>query len=394
MAHSKLYRSFIILQESERGHSVSKDKPLSGYAKVEAKNNKCRIAFYAQNLKSDYEKCNMMVICNRKDLKQNINIGEVNITSQGKVDFNIEFDSDNIGETGIDYEKLVGAALYKEIGGSPVFFMYGFLNGEQPKDNWKEYKISNCDERSNHKKNEEKKLEMKKVEHSKTKIDIDINENKHKDENVEKIEKSNNINSDVEKDVQYRQVEKNIETKFDDYENKIEEYKREKEQETQSEDLNKNVSSKNDNEFEDDNSFELRGGMGDFFSSVVTGLQEIKGFAEDIKNCKWYKVPVNDFEEMCNMSNYNKYTVAYYPMINYYPYISQYGYFMIGFKVDSNGEVKYVVYAIPGGKDKRDQPYCGRTGFVTWVPNDSSEMKGHWVMFYDFQNSMVVVPMK
>ena len=51
MAHSKLYRNFIILQEDERGYSSSDDKALSGYAKVEAKGDKCKVSFYAQNLK-------------------------------------------------------------------------------------------------------------------------------------------------------------------------------------------------------------------------------------------------------------------------------------------------------------------------------------------------------
>ncbi|MGL5243952.1 MAG: hypothetical protein ACRC7R_02070 [Sarcina sp.] len=392
MAHSKLYRSFIILQEDEKGHSTSKDKPLSGYAKVEAKNDKCRIAFYAQNLKSDYERCNMMVVCNKKDLKQNINIGEVNITSQGKVDFSIEFDADNIADTGISYEKLVGAALYREIDGDPVFFMCGFLNGEQPKDNWKTYRTINSNEENKiAKKPDEKKLEMKKIEHNKQEFDID--KNKHKDDVV-----SGNL-VDRKNDVNYNIEDVNNETKFDKYENDIEQYKisNKIEENFQSEKVeyasDKNIDeSQVSNEYND--TFELRGGMGEFFSSVVTGLQEIKGFATDIKNCRWYKVPVNDFEEMCNMSNYNKYTVAYYPMINYYPYINNYGYFMIGFKVDSNGEVKYVVYAIPGGKEKKEQPYSGRTGFVTWVPDEKIEIKGHWIMFYDFQNSMVVVPMK
>ena len=62
MASNKLYRSFIILQEDERGHSISNDKPLSGYAKIEAKGEKCKIAFYAQNLKSADEKCHMALV--------------------------------------------------------------------------------------------------------------------------------------------------------------------------------------------------------------------------------------------------------------------------------------------------------------------------------------------
>ena len=55
LAHNKLYRNFIILQEDENNHSTSEEKGLSGYAKIEAKSDKCKISFYAQNLKKRRE---------------------------------------------------------------------------------------------------------------------------------------------------------------------------------------------------------------------------------------------------------------------------------------------------------------------------------------------------
>ena len=35
-------------------------------------------------------------------------------------------------------------------------------------------------------------------------------------------------------------------------------------------------------------------------------------------------------------------------MLNYYPYISKAGHFLLGYKCNRNGEMKYIVYAIPG----------------------------------------------
>ena len=49
--NNKLYRNFIILQEDEKEHLKDGEKPLSGYAKIEAKSDKCKISFYTQNLK-------------------------------------------------------------------------------------------------------------------------------------------------------------------------------------------------------------------------------------------------------------------------------------------------------------------------------------------------------
>ena len=74
MAHNKLYRNFIILQEDKKNNSSSDDKALSGYAKIEAKSDKCKISFYAQNLKED-ENYAIVLICYKKDLKQIIDLG-------------------------------------------------------------------------------------------------------------------------------------------------------------------------------------------------------------------------------------------------------------------------------------------------------------------------------
>lgn len=138
------------------------------------------------------------------------------------------------------------------------------------------------------------------------------------------------------------------------------------------------------------------GSVGEFFESIAEGFEETRAIFPELKKCKWYRVPVRHLDDMFNMSNYNKYTVIYYPMINYYPYIKKYGHYMLGYKCDEQGKMKYIVYAIPGTKEKVEQPYGGKSGFVTWVPDKKDEKSkyGYWLMFYDFRNSMVVVPMR
>ncbi|MBM7833978.1 hypothetical protein [Clostridium sardiniense] len=139
--------------------------------------------------------------------------------------------------------------------------------------------------------------------------------------------------------------------------------------------------------------FSLRGGVGNFFENLVKEFEEVKGGFKEISYCKWFKIPVRDIEDMCNSKDYNKYSIIYYPMLNYYPYIKKYGYFMMGYKCDSKGNLKYLVYAIPGKRDREEQPYCGKSGFVTWCKRDC-DRNGFWLMFYDYKNSTVVVPSK
>ncbi len=526
MASNKLYRSFIILQEDERGHSVSNDKPLSGYAKIEAKGEKCKIAFYAQNLKSADEKCHMALVCNKKDGNCILDLGLMNINSQGKAEASLECSTNNIGNLDVSYDKIIGAVIYKEIGGKVIFLMCGFLNGQQPKDNWKLYNIlskhgsvkksqSNKKSEEEHKKHntsnevkeensgqrgigedievefeEVQELENEaEVEEEKEKVDTILNgetraeqinneldENISDDAEVENVQ-VDDVNEDIDDKNRFDEYESFIEAKINggNYERQADDSYSEIESKRKAEtleikledsrieennvednivddeltresirqvisDIEKNQQVQSDKDVQDikiessvknmeetqegvmhagykaweinssqqrsvedekirekifeevEEEFELTGSTAEFFSSVVNGFEYTRGFAKDVKKCKWYKVKVDNFDVLCDMSNYNKYTVAYYPMINYYPYICRKGYFMIGFKYDENGVVKYITYAIPGYKDKKDQPYGGKTGFVTWCPEFKNADNGHWIMFYDFQNCKVLIP--
>ena len=492
MAHNKSYRTFIILQEDEKGHSIASDKPLTGYAKIETKNDKCKVSFYAQNLKKEYKDCYMMLICNKKDFKKNINLGPMNINQQGKAEMSLEYDSINIGDLNVSYENIVGAAIGKNINGRTVFFMCGFLNNQMPKDNWKNYeiKVISGKEKSHYDKNN-KEDEMKKecpinMKEHKEKYNDDKDYYKDKKDKDEKDkykeylkEKDKDYLKEENKEKEYCKDKDVIpfkhvcysipipvpkykkEEKYkdkdevdDDCKDKHEEHKEDKDKDKHEEkkiegykDCYKEKYHRNDNwdyrsklqecdrfiskidlereyhpydgeryelgrrfaEYENEiEQMKLRDckekeektyevdfdcPIGEVLMGALEGCKKVSKFAEDIKRCAWYKVDVKNFDDMCNMSNYNKYTMMYYPMINYYPYISKAGHFFFGIKCDKDGDIKYILYAIPGTKDRKDQPYGGRTGFVTWDRYGDRE-NGYWIMFYDFENSSVVIPMK
>lgn len=147
----------------------------------------------------------------------------------------------------------------------------------------------------------------------------------------------------------------------------------------------------NNNQNTSNQGFTISGDIGKYFEKLAQDFKPFIGKLNDINFCKWYKIIVNGIEDLSNDANYNKYTLAYYPMLNYYPYISKKGHFLLGYKCNKDGEMQYIIYAIPGSKEKNDQPYGGRTGFVTWT-NDSNNGQGYWLMFYDFKNSSIVIP--
>lgn len=389
-SNNRLYRNFVILHEDERGYANSEDKTLSGYSKIEAKGDKCKISFYAQNLKKDNDKYYMVLICSKKDIKQIVNLGPLEVTDKGKGEVTKEFNVSNIAGLNLDFDKISGAAIVKMNNDSPIFVMCGFLNGQQPTDNWKGYTIVKTRDVRSTKSNiiKDSKKEIKKNDSKKRKVkEESLSENEAKEEEKPIIE--NPIRDEVEVKIEPEETKKefaeseeseiikenepkeNLRGKFEDYEDKIEANK----------------------EFDPING-KIRGSIGEYFESIVDGFERDTDSIDELKYTKWYKVPVHDLREMCNMNNYNKYTLAYYPMLNYYPYIKKYGFFMIGYKCDSKGNLKHIIYGVPGKKDKDEQPYDGRTGFVTWVSIKNNANNGCWLMFYDFKNSTVVVPMK
>lgn len=403
MAHNKLYRNFIILQEDEKTHAASGEKALSGYAKIEAKGDKCKISFYAQNLKKE-EKYSILLICYKKDMKQIVDLGVLEISDIGKGEASKEYYVNNIAGLDFSYDKISGAAICKYVGGELTYLMYGFMNGENVGDSWKKCKVLKHIDKNKEdievKEVKEVKKEVKKVEEVKC-VEPEHKEHheekEHKDhhEEVKKKEKHDECKEDHHKeekedkceDINYchqkytenmgcmgackkRDAIESEEYRFDEYEAQIVEEKE-----------------------LDPYDFEMRGSLGEFFENIVKDFEEVKNKFKEIKYCKWYKVNIKSLDDMCNISNYNKYTIAYYPMLNYYPYIKKYGYFMLGYKCDEKGNLKYIVYGVPGKKDKDEQPYAGKTGFVTWMSGDKDK-EGCWLMFYDYKNSTVVVPMK
>lgn len=451
---NKLYRNFIILQEDERGYSSSNDKTLSGYSKIEAKGETCKISFYAQNLRHDEdEDYYILAICNKKDSKKIVNLGKLSVSEGGKAEVTKEYSIDNIGGLGIGYDKISGAAIAKMKNEIPIVIMCGFINGEQPSDSWKNYKIVKAaQDKGKHKHDDKKKDSKKKGDKHREdeNRDVTIQEvTKVFKEDLEPIEDyDEEIREEIElvqeedenrsgsnhKDVLEEDIiQKNtitediIQTNTIREEVKEEEFIQEKiiqEEFNQSDEIRinpfdnnniyKNPFDKSDvnidgnlsrgyirNKFdeyeetiEDKEEFKVRGSVGEYFEGLANGFECCRGRYDEIKYCKWYKVPVSDLHEMCNMSNYNRYAVAYYPMLNYYPYIRQHKYFMLGYKCDKEGNLRYIVYGIPGKRNIDDQPYEGKTGFVTWVSDESRDGSGCWLMFYDFKNSTVVVPME
>lgn len=416
MAQKKAYsRYFIILQQDESGYSLSSDKIPSGYTKLETKNDKCKISYYVQNLKKEEEPYYMLLICSKKDVKKLIKLGIMNIDDHGRAEVTYEYSTGNISESGISIDMVTGAAVVKLEESNMVSVMSGFASSDVPGD-WRTYDIYD------NRRGEEQEEKTEDVKEAALPIEVEneIVEEKPVENNIfeeyeARIEKVKEPEDSAQVEEKEPVLQEKLDASQDNSEEKAEasynnaeeiqsvsspsiEYdESELRKEEQLSDNEKKAAIESENKVEQDDEYPI-GTVGDFFRIVAEGFEEVKDACKEIKRCRWYKVNVNALEDMCNASNYNRYTLVYYPMMSYYPYIRKHGHYLMGYKYDASGKMKYIVYGIPGSKNVADQPYAGRSGFVTWVSLKEGEERdndyGYWLMFYDFRTSTIVIPVK
>lgn len=430
MAQKKNYsRYFIILEEDEKGYSLGVDKSASGYVKLENKNGKCKISYYVQNIKKQSSPYHMVLICNKKGSKDIIKIGEMNIDEYGRADICYEYPVDNIGNCGINADKISGAAIVKFLDSNIISVMSGFSTTDIPA--WKSFSIIESKERKKEDIKEEKvnktifdKYEET-IEEIKTK---DNNINKDEDNKVESVqehkeknlhsenrEKGKDIKESNEKDLDSKDREKDGHIKgFNEKDLDIEGRKEDKNikeydekdldsedrekgkdiEESNEKDLEKTKKAIGKNEDEKRNKQNIPIGLeGKYFRSLVEDLDTVDNITDEIKNCIWYKMDVKDEDNMRNTCNYDKFMVLYNPMLGYYSYIKKHGHYILGYKCDSSGNMKYLVYGIPGDKTRKDQPFKGKSGFVTWIESKENNL-GYWLMFYDYKTNNILIPVK
>ncbi|OPD33082.1 hypothetical protein AL714_18515 [Clostridium botulinum] len=431
MAQKKNYsRYFIILEEDEKGYSLGVDKSASGYVKLENKNGKCKISYYVQNIKKQSSPYHMVLICNKKGTKDIIKIGEMNIDEYGRADICYEYPVDNIGNSEINADKISGAAIVKFIDSNIISVMSGFSTTDIP--TWKSFSIIESKERKKEDIKEEKvnKTIFDKYEETIEEIKIkdsssvnkdgdnkikSVQEHKEKNLHSEIKEKDKNIKESNEKDLDSEDREKGRDIKefnekdldnegrekgkdikeADEKDLDSEDKERDKDIEKPNEkNLEKTKKSIEKNEDKKRNKQNIPVGLeGKYFRSLVEDLDSIDNITDEIKNCIWYKIDAKDEDDMRNTCNYDKFMVLYNPMLGYYPYIKKYGHYILGYKCDISGNMKYLVYGIPGNKIREEQPFKGKSGFVTWIENKENNL-GYWLMFYDYKTNNILIPVK
>lgn len=421
MSAKKSYnRFFIIFQEEDRGYGISPDRPPTGYAKVETKNEKSKVTVYAQNLKPFESgeclyKCYLISHQDEKD--STIYLGMMNIDDLGRGESSFESGSENAFDSKTSIDKFNGAAIVVDREGidKVIAPLAGYMSKE--KFNWRNI-IPVA-----------KKLPKEGTVQAETDIEVQnivpTEEAKKFKEYEEAIQKFVEKDEDTESDVLQKEedvVPEVLKNQWVDERKDVELEAREREEtlkisleskaEASENGYNKQVLESPVEEFDD----EIRGGHKEdkYYNSSCAGhcgqsyrhvmkkmLEDILEDYEkvdrhkDLKDCSIWKVDM----EKCRKDGhkigmYPCYDLIFHPMMynpgfNHSTYIMKHGHYLFGMKHDKDRKVLAILFGIPGKNILLDQPFGGKTGFAKWVKWGDGD-KGYWIMMYDPMTGIIL----
>lgn len=329
-------RTFVIFEEFDSGFGVVKDKVPLGYMKMDLKEDSLKLSVFVQNLKKLEGSFYKVILV---DLAEpNIReLGSIKINEKGKGEMVLELKGRDIFNIQ-DYDIIMVAVEGLKGLSIPLA---GFLKKklENPREELR------------------RALEILQKE-AMDKIEL-IDERHEERENVENI---GGPEDSIEENVQGSKEEMDImkdalpkESEEDEDEKREEKASREEKYGQFEEDINYGIKIK------------------EYIKGVVKYLKEVKPFEWELEGYRWWMVD--------------------WGMIYGYP-----GRYLIGLYYDEKGDIKYLVYGIPGRFCLQEQPFGGLTGFSYWHPVKGHLRKfgekGYWLLHIDAESGNIVYPLK
>lgn len=414
MSSKKSYnRFFIIFQEEDKGYGMGPDRPPTGYAKVETKNDKSKVTVYVQNLKPfDTGEClyRCYLISHQDDKDCAVYLGLMNIDDLGRGECSWECGADNAFDSKTAVEKFNGAAIVVDREGldKVIAPLAGYMSKEkfdwrskinivkQPQPVLKEKSAATPEEKI------EPSAEAKKFEEYEKSIQEIIDKKievleEHKEEKAqveyeeEKIESEEMAEEDEnEREAFIPPVPENIQyyegTDWD---------KRDDKEPVGEDPLDDERHKYKEHKFEyhecpDYCNYNCRHVIKRMLEDVLSDCAKM-GSHDELADCCMWKIDMAKYSrDFYKITSYPCYDLIFYPMLfNYYRYIYKHSHYLFGIKYDKDKKVQALVFALPGYKTSYDQPFGGRTGFNKWIPWGKGG-DGYWVMMYDPMTGIVL----
>ncbi|MDK2815339.1 MAG: hypothetical protein PWP18_1252 [Thermoanaerobacter sp.] len=338
-------RFYVVFNQEDRGCSIE-GKEVSGYLKVEFRGNRGRITAALQNLNPAYS-------YNVKLLKSNgevtvVDFGAIKVDDKGRGGGEWTFNGDDVKDSGISWEEFSVAFIEAHDGIKTLVPLASVINKKTT--NWKvvykKYLSKVKGEETPAEKSDKNDREIKQEEtDTATPQGYESTENE-----TEKGETSQNVLEEVQSET----------PAFEETSEAL----------TDSSDTQQPETSFNfEEEVEEGYIKYLR----EYVNNIVSFLEEVEPFEKNFEGYRWWKVKTGYRE-------------------------GGFDHYLVGFVNDEKGELKYIVYGMPGFFTLADQPFGGMTGFVVWKPVKENlrgaRDEGYWILHIDAKTGQIAVPIE
>lgn len=397
----KFKRDYIILEAKDMNFRYKERVLPKAFAKVEINEEKAVVALYVENLKS--VKDGYKVVAIQSDY-ETLDLGNVVLSEQGKGEFVLDLDRNDIEIKGIAmlYEKQVPLIGFK--GNKIENYEEILFAGEE------EYEEEYDDEFDDEFEDDEYEDES-----------TDDNEEEYEYEEIEYIEVDDDYDGEYEyEEIEYIEIdeseddvqeveeiyEEEVEDEYIPVQESVKSYPRQTDKyaaykEKQRSNPKKYVKSEPKEAHKEvekqPRSYENMKTAGTLLMprQIKKGLKQFKEvipFAgEPIENTRWWKIEINPF----TLSGYTMPNLGYVNTLNYTMYSDtvmnsyKYRHYLFGVQYDEYNKRKNYIYAIPGKKN--EQPDKGHTGFTLYQPCDTrSDKLGYWLCFIDSRSRRIL----
>jgi len=130
LARGYYHRSFVILQPWDSKVNIKAEKPPAGYCKIEVRNDKCRMYFHVQDLKShgvQQEGYDVFLVSAQEGISPQ-KIASIYVDQRGRGECAVEINVNDVGGSGYSLDQFHGLAVVRDDHGDISYPLVGYAN--------------------------------------------------------------------------------------------------------------------------------------------------------------------------------------------------------------------------------------------------------------------------
>lgn len=399
----KFKRDYIILEAKDTDFRYKERILPKAFAKVEINDEKSIVSLYVENLKC--VKDGYRVVAIQSDY-ETLDLGKVTLSEQGKGEFVLNLDRDDIEIKGIAllHEKAVPLIGFK---GSKIenYEEILFAGDDYDEEEYEEIEYIEVEDGEDFDEYEE--IEYIEIEEDDDDEYEEIEEGVYRQEE-EEIEEEYEVEEEYEDEEEYEEDDE-----YEEYDNVEETIDRNlyqtkpqstKTNQMQNKAKNANNSKQAKSQYIPYQSYDKSQSKAQNAKSagallmprqIKKGLKyfsEVKPFVtEDIEDIRWWKIEISP----STLCGYTMPHLGYVNSLNYTMYSDavmhsyKYRHYLFGVQYDEYNKRQNYIYAVPGRKN--EQPDKGHTGFNTYQPCDTrNDSLGYWLCFIDSRSRRIL----